>query len=58
MVSLVLSVVSIIEVNLIISSDDFCISKLKFSLSSQIIGKDSVLWPSLELSGNSSKKSK
>ena len=48
--------VSITEVNLIISSEDFCISKLKFSLSSQIIGKASVLKPSLVLSGNNSNR--
>ena len=52
MVPLTSSVVSITEVNLIISSDDFCISALKESFSSQIIGKDPVLKPSLEFSGN------
>ena len=46
------SVVSINEVNLIISSDDFFIRVLNDSLSSQIIGKDPVLNPSFELSGN------
>ena len=46
------SVVSITEVNLIMSSDDFCISALKDSLSSQIVGKDPVLNPSFEFSGN------
>ena len=51
---LISSVVSIIEVNLIISSEDFFIRALKSPLSSQIIGKAPVLKPYLEFSGNNS----